>query len=502
MGRGFDDNLDASAGRKRLGLRHDAVAVAVLGALAALLVGPSLFATPMTHDSFWIDYVWAKQFSAELARGQIYPRWLPESFSGLGAPVFYFYPPLAFYAVALFDLAGAPTYAALLIAFGVFFFLSGWGGYLLFRGEGKRPLLGAAFLVVAPYHLTDFYLRGALAESAAIALLPFLALGLRVLRNERRWLGTAIAYAMLIMTHLPMALLASIFLIVPAFALFREARRPLAMAVVTGIGLAAIYLIPALALASFRDEAQLYIEARLIPGYWGLIGAHWNDQFVVISHLLVAGIALPAALLWLKERDGRLLYCLAICAFALVLVPFFWSLPLVAKVQFPFRILPFAELALAAYLARSTLDSRLLLLALLPALTMSWLVSHLPTARPVTLAELDRVMPDVAEFLPPNTINHDLEVSDYPDFRQGRVPPPTREGGVLLDPVFYFPIWSCGDRDPATSQLARPAGCTPVRIRNPAELWGLAISIATLLMLLGHSLRRRLRRQETWLRAA
>jgi hypothetical protein len=347
----------------------------------------------------------------------------------------------------------------------------------------------------------DFYLRGALAESAAVAILPFLALGLRTVRAGGGWHGTAIAYALLIMTHLPMALLASIFLILPAFVMDRAARRPLVLATMAGIGLAAIYLIPALALGPFRDEAQLYIEPRLKPTYWGLIAAHWDDQFVVIVHCLVASIALPAALLWWKERDRRLLYCLAVCGFALVLVPFFWNLPLIAKVQFPFRVLPFAELGLAAYLARSTLDYRLLMLAVLPALTMGWLVAHLPTARPVTLAELDRIMPDVAELLPPGTINRDLEVSDYPDFRDGRVPPPKRGGGVVLEPVFYFPIWTCGERDAATSLLARPAGCTPARVRNPSELWGLGLSVATLLMLLGLGLARR-RRPQSKLAAA
>ena len=330
MDRGIGHSV-AAAGQARF--RQDAAAAAILLALAALLVGPSLAATPMTHDSFWIDYVWAKQFSGELARGEIYPRWLPDSFSGLGAPVFYFYPPLAFYAVALFDLGGASTYDALLIAFGAFFFLSGWGGYLLFRGQGLRPLASAAFLVVAPYHLMDFHLRGALAESAAIAILPFLAMGIRTMRESGRWHGAAIAYAMLIMSHLPMALLASLFRIAPAFVLYRDARRPLVLATIAGLGLAAIYLVPALALGSFRDEAQLYIEARLNPGYWGVIAAHWDDQFVVIMHCVVASIALPVALLWWKERDRRLLYCLVVCGFALVLVPYFWSLPLIAMPQ-------------------------------------------------------------------------------------------------------------------------------------------------------------------------
>ena len=90
---------------------------AAIVALAIALTVPALLSPQMTHDSFWIDWVWADQFTAELAKGNFYPRWLPLSHGGLGSPVFYYYPPLAFYACALFGLAGFSTYWSIVAVF-------------------------------------------------------------------------------------------------------------------------------------------------------------------------------------------------------------------------------------------------------------------------------------------------------------------------------------------------------------------------------------------------
>ena len=57
----------------------------VIAALTLALMIPAMIAHPMLHDSFWIDFVWADQFTAEIARGTLYPRWLPQSHDGLGS---------------------------------------------------------------------------------------------------------------------------------------------------------------------------------------------------------------------------------------------------------------------------------------------------------------------------------------------------------------------------------------------------------------------------------
>jgi len=460
-----------------------ALACAIMIAVAAGIVAKPLLSPPMVHDSFWIDYVWARQFAAELAEGNFYPRWLPSSFGGLGAPVFYFYPPVAFYLVAMLDLAGFATYPGIILVFGLSFFASGAGAYLLFRRTARWPLAGALLFMVAPYHLLDFTVRGALGESVAIALLPFLLIGLGRIAEGKGWHLACLCYASMILTHLPFALLASLFVIAPFAVMKRERLVPTTIAVGIALGLAAIYLVPAIMLAPFRDEAQLYNEARLLPGYWSLYAGNWNDPFFVGIHLVIASIAVPAALLAVRDRDWRLIYALAICALAAGLVPLFWSLPTVLKVQFSFRALPFAEIALAAYVAhRGRAQGKRLYLLALP-LVAGWaaLAMVIPTQQ--SLADLDRLMPDVPEYLPPGVLAERPAIGEWPDLRLGRVPPPDRGADTIVEPIFYFPIWSCGTADPATKLLAHPADCRPRRIDAPTEGWSRIVSAVSLLIL-------------------
>ena len=90
--------------RNARGLPYAVIALAAFALLMPAILGP-----PMFHESFWIDVVWSDQFTALLKDGTLYPRWLPSSYDGLGAPIFYFYPPLAFYVTGFFGLTGLET---------------------------------------------------------------------------------------------------------------------------------------------------------------------------------------------------------------------------------------------------------------------------------------------------------------------------------------------------------------------------------------------------------
>src|SRR4029450_11382967 len=171
---------------------------------------------------------------------------------GLGSPVFYFYPPLAFYITGACGLAGLSTYASIIAAFALAFLASGLGAYHWLRGRSDYPLLGALFFTLGPYHWFDFYGRGALAESVAIAFLPLIAIGLRRIAEGKSWTLAAIAYAAMILSHLPLALLTSLFLILPYAIVHRRQWVGFAISCFMGGGLAAIYLVPAFGGGAFR----------------------------------------------------------------------------------------------------------------------------------------------------------------------------------------------------------------------------------------------------------
>ena len=91
-------------------LRRPAVAC---GMAALLLLAPSLLLGTMQSQSAPQNLTWATQFSEQFRVGILYPRWMPDSFEGLGGPAFYFYPPLPFW----LELAGEPLHFQCLVYF-------------------------------------------------------------------------------------------------------------------------------------------------------------------------------------------------------------------------------------------------------------------------------------------------------------------------------------------------------------------------------------------------
>ena len=212
----------------------------------------------------------------------------------------------------------------------------------------------------------------------------------------------------MIATHLPLALLASLFLVAP-YALVLAKGRPRALLgfappLAIGIGLSAIYLLPALMLEPYRDAAMLWSHEMLRPDHW-LLAVNWVeplDGMRLITLKVIAVIALPASFMAWRWRSLWAGWAILCCLVVAGLLPFFWDLPLIRSVQFPFRALPFAEFGLATALALAPKGERVAALLVLPALALSatFLLAPAPDGAPVAAAELAR-HPDVPENLPP-----------------------------------------------------------------------------------------------------
>ena len=481
-------------------------AIAIVG-LALLLTFPAVVMAPMTHDSFWIDWAWADQFTAEVARGNLYPRWLPQSHGGLGSPVFYFYPPLAFYVAAAFGLAGLSTYASIVAAFAAGLAASGFAMRAWLLDSAKSPLLGALLYMAAPYHLLDFYGRGALAELVAIAFVPLVALGVRRARDGRPALA-ALSYAGLVLSHLPLALLASLFLVVPYAAyLSHGAARSLlriGAALAIGLGIAAIYMVPAISLEPYRDAGKLWDDPSVRAANWSVLA--WNiagpapGMRKAIALILVM-LAAPAVLL-LRSRQ-RLLgaYALACCALAAGLVPGLWDLPLLKSVQFPFRMLPLAEFAVATGVARAGLSVPWASTAGLALMSLAVALSP-ERKTEFTIAQLAADHPEVPENLPPGDRPYSWPskwaLAIAKEHRQ-----PRRVAGYTVEPVFHFPSWRVTCRGHAVATFAesrtkllayRGSDCERRLTMTFAERTGAAISLATLLALIALAFAGRRRR--------
>lgn len=424
---------------------------------ACLLMLPNLLFGVVQIDNVQLNYLWAQQFVEQLREGIAYPRWLPRSFEGLGSPTFFFYAPLPFYLCAAVDL---PTFGWLStervigIAATLLMFASGIAmrAWLATQVGPAMATFGGIAYMAAPYHLFDHYARGAFGEFAAYASLPVIALGmLRLARGQRGMVRLAIGYAALILSHLPSALLASVTLIPlmlgwHALRLAREDGAALAAGYLArcalgggiGLALAAPYLLPALTLQDMIASERFWVpyfraEHSLLLAPWD-----WSNPTMM---RLVAGLALGAAILAAAvlvaaaraRRPGDrgvveamgwaafALFCLLLLAGA---VPAVWTVvPMLGKVQFPWRLLTVVDFAVVTALCRALAAGCRMprwagaaALAATPTMVVTAMLVVSATlldsdARRATYAAAQARMWDSAEYLPPG---HRLPLPDGP----------------------------------------------------------------------------------------
>jgi hypothetical protein len=111
----------------------------------------------------------------------LWPRYSSGLAYGYGAPLFNFFPPLAYYPASLAHSLGLSLLNAWLLSMSAYTVLAGIGMYLLGRLWTRSSLggwLAAAAFVYSPYLLFDSIIRGATAELAALAALPFAFYGM------------------------------------------------------------------------------------------------------------------------------------------------------------------------------------------------------------------------------------------------------------------------------------------------------------------------------------
>ena len=340
------------------------------------------------HDTL-SHLIISRHFVDQLWAGDLYPRWLPGMNAGMGSPVFQFYGPVPYYITALFRplLSHDPEgwhqlgLAASLAVMASGFMAHAW----LKRLAGERAaLVGAVLYMSAPYHLAvDLYQRFAFAELWGFVWMPLVMLFARAsMRGERGAMaGLSLSYALLIMTHLPTTLLFSWVPIAYVLWMAESGDRlgafvRVAGGMLLGMGLSAIYLLPAMTTqeyARFDIMGSGHFDfAKHFLFYAPGRGVDAND-FLHSLGIIAGAMMLVAAGVWLmgrqtqsgsERREAVFWVVVATLAFFMMLYPSkpVWDrVAIIQMVQFPWRfgiVLTFAMVALAVLWADTLRNQR------------------------------------------------------------------------------------------------------------------------------------------------
>jgi hypothetical protein len=339
------------------------------------------------HLLSWLD---AQQ---SWRNGLFYPHWAPSANFGAGEPRFVFYPPLTWMLGAALGLAMPWRWAPMALTF---LMLAGTG--LATRALARQALAdGAATLagcaaLFSGYSLFTAYERSAFGELSGGFWVPLLLLLLLRNRNpsapawKRTLDGSTMPLALVMagvwLSNVPLGVMASYLLAAVALmlALMLKSWAPVARAAIgagLGIGLAAIYLVPATAEQRWVDIRQAIDDPGLLIENSWLFARHANPLLELhdlelrrVSFIAVAmiAVALGGALVsWLRgklpaERRWWLPLALIPAAVLFLLLPIslpVWNaLPKLRFLQFPWRWLVVLEAPMAIFLAAAVWSTR------------------------------------------------------------------------------------------------------------------------------------------------
>ena len=363
----------ASPEAKRIAL---VVAVSLAAIVPVLVLGVPSNRDLSNHFRF------ALPFYDSIAAGNFYPGWLAESNGGYGDPSFRFYPPALYYLLALFRFVTGEWYAATLFTFATVSIAGGLGIYFWAKSilPSSQAMWASFIYAFAPYHLNQLYQATMLAEWAGSAVLPFVFAFLErvCVRGKRSDVaGLAACYALLVLTHLPLTVIASLAMPVYAFVRMERGRRVQTLAKLTGaaaLGLCASSIYWVTMVSEMRwigindvehdasaDYRFNFLLSTLSPDN---LNVWWMNILIVMTLLLAAPVVLLIRrVVWSDRPELRPIA--ALTAFALFMaVPLsrpVWDLlaPL-QQTQFPWR-----------WMALITIGMALLTTAAIPLLNRS-----------------------------------------------------------------------------------------------------------------------------------
>lgn len=386
-------------------LRHLWLALLLAAPAMLTLLAPGYFmkAHDARHSIFFLI-----EFDRSFSEGVLWPVWGPDHAVGFGYPTFLLYAPLAFFVGEAFHLLGLGFAAAIKATWALGFLLGAAGAYQLARRwfSPALAMITSLAFTYAPYHLSQIYVRAALAEFMALAWLPWVVLAFLSLWDSpgpRRAAFAALSLCALmllhtvsILTYVP--LLVGLLMVLFLRDLMRErgsertllirlrespAGWTISALLLAGL-LAGIFFVPMLVergdVAEWQWVKDTYnyrlhfvYPGQFLDPSWGYgysvegPGDGMSFQLGIVTFLLASLGTIAGLSRWDGKPMPRVLVAFFVAATAVTLVMMtsvaglVWDyVPLVELLQFPWRLLAITTFTLA----------------FLAALGVAWLNSH------------------------------------------------------------------------------------------------------------------------------
>ena len=330
-----------------------------------------LFGFPFYGDDSVAHAISYSSFADHLWQGVFYPRWIPELNGGLGGTFFYLYAPVPYYITSIlhpFFRGDKLGWLQLGIGASLAVVFSGLTFFLWIRSHAAvwTAVLAAIVYMALPYHVNiDLYTRGAYGELWSFVWMPLILWTIDKAGSSKIDLvWTAVVYALLIMTHLPSALIFSPVMMTYPLICFAKSERVkelirIVFGMLLGLALSAIYLVPAIALQKFTFSSEAATGHYSFRNWFLFTGLNWTSLRADLFWftLEVLGLSLLAyAVARVRGNNAQVRFWLIILlASFLAMTPLvkpFWELiPTVQRVQFPWRFNMVMTVAASALIA-------------------------------------------------------------------------------------------------------------------------------------------------------
>jgi 6-pyruvoyl-tetrahydropterin synthase related domain len=356
---------------------HDSSNILIVALVAmAVLLPIMIFGIPNGAD-LPNHLRFALPFYESMQSGHFHPGWLAESSYGLGDPRFIFYPPGLYYLLSATRMLTGEWYSASILAFIILSVAGGLGAYFWARTifTPSVAMWTGVLYALAPYRLNELYQASLLSEYAACSILPFVfGFVERVIRRKSIYdvVGLGASYALLILTHLPIAVIGSIALAI--YVLLRVEKKAFwstitRVALGTTLGLAASSFFWTSILAELSwikgsgANPNPYYDYRLNFVFSPSALTNRNTWYANLLAIAMIGFLFPGVAFLVRSFKRDRSNGAMNAALVLLLVTFLMATPLskpvwavvpkLSEVQFPWRWLSITSLMGAMLFAAS-----------------------------------------------------------------------------------------------------------------------------------------------------